>query len=986
MKKIKNICKLSVSLVLALILITGVFPPIILADTPVLFVPASEDMRGLWVTSAYNLDWPTRQGLSAEEQKREIDTILERSVSQGINAVFVQVRPVSDALYESSIFPWSHLLTGTQGQAPVDGFDPLLYWVTRGHSLGIEVHAWINPYRVTFPNQIITDPNMLSENHPARLNPSLVIAYNNALFFDPGNPAARQLIFDGVRELIENYNIDGIHLDDYFYPSQNFPDHESFERYGNGMDLHDWRRENVNELIRGLQTIIRQTNPRVRFGVSPFAIWKNDTSDPLGSATRGMESFYQQYADTRLWVIEGLVDYIVPQIYWFTGFEIADYEVLVTWWEDVVRNTNVDLYIGLAVYREVENRPNWEGEIIRQLERNKVSDVVSGSIFFRAVHMNSAVGDNIAEFFGAQNLTPTPPVNTPSVTMDALIVAQPSADRSIVNAENFWFFGSAEPGVPVFVNGEEITDRTAEGFFSVFLPLVRGQNSFTFSQAGHEPITRVITNNAPAVSQPRTMERAMILNPSPATDEWARHGNFIELRATAPAGARVAAHVGQHVVQLTQTGTATSTASNILEATFTGSFLLEIDAPAENIVELSRVVYTMEWNGITYTATSTGVIRQLGVNAPFFAEIINDTAWAFPNATTTGGSGWLMTRGQIDRVARISGNWTRLASGMWVESANIVTRIDENLTPNEIPGSPFNQGFLSEGLYIPGENIDTIVWEAPVFPAVQAEFDGRELIFSLGLQQTAPPIFYNIEDTLFSEIRVGTHNNVPAYFMTLREGVHLEGFFVEYEGGQLRLNLRRRRSLTAGNYPFEGFVFVLDPGHGGNDTGAIGPMGLIKSESILVLLQANLLKTRLEALGAEVHLSRHGDYRVELGERVEFTRNIKPDMFISLHNNATAETTNATNIRGFTVWYRNPNSRPAATSFMESLYSVNPGTNRNLAPNNANFFVVRPPWQPGILLEASFMNNIHDFSWMINPRRQVDYAWGIVNALLAYYR
>ncbi|MCL2218164.1 MAG: N-acetylmuramoyl-L-alanine amidase, partial [Defluviitaleaceae bacterium] len=167
--------------------------------------------------------------------------------------------------------------------------------------------------------------------------------------------------------------------------------------------------------------------------------------------------------------------------------------------------------------------------------------------------------------------------------------------------------------------------------------------------------------------------------------------------------------------------------------------------------------------------------------------------------------------------------------------------------------------------------------------------------------------------------------------------------------------------------------------------GALGPMGAAKSEAAIVLAQSRLLTERLEMLGATVHNVRYDDTFPTLQDRVNFNRQIKPDMFISLHNNATAETTDATNIRGFTVWYRNPNSLPAADLFMRNMYAVNPGTNRNRAPNQANFFVVRPTWSPAILLEASFMNNIQDFAWLINERRQVDYVWGIVNALLRYY-
>ena len=1022
MKKFKNLIIATLILLILLLLPIGAF-----ANPALPYVQQSTQMRGIWVTSAYNLDWPSSQGQTPAQMRAEIDDILTRAANQGINAVFVQVRPVGDALYRSEIFPWSHLITGTQGVAPAESFDPLEYWIQQAHALGIEVHAWLNPFRATFPNQNITSPAQLYANHPARQNPGLVIAYRTSLFFDPGNPAARQLIVDGAAELMRNYDLDGIHLDDYFYPSRTFPDQATFARYGAGMNLHEWRRENINALIRDLQRVTHEANSNASFGVSPFAIWMNASNDPRGSDTRGgIESYYNQYADTRRWVLEGWVDYIVPQIYWFEGNDAACFEIVLSWWEDLVQGTDVRLYIGMAPYREVEGRTGWgSGESVRQLERIANSPVARGSIFFRERFMRSSVGDAIGQFYStnlpgqvptrAQGSGVTPPQptpeqptpelpkeNSPTVIIDRLMVAQPSgATRTIQDASGFWFHGSAVPNVPVYVNGTLITDRTAEGFFSVFLPLVRGDNVFNFTQQGQDTVTRTITNTAPpAAAAPATMSVG-IINTFPAADELARVGTEITLRATAPAGATVSAEVGGQVVNMTQTNAnLQSTATNILAAQFTGTFTMNAQANDDAIVDLGRPIYTMTWNDQTRTATAAGHIRQLGIEAPMFAEVIAESAWVFPGATLTGGTNQLLARGQIDRVAAVSGDWVRLASGGWVQNVNTNTSVtnlrrwtDATLVPPKVAmpdASLLNMGFLSEGRYIAGRYWDTIKWAAPFFPAVLTEFDGNELIVSLGMQNIAPQIFYTPGGTLFSNIRIGTHNGAPAYFMTLREDVRLEGFYATYADGHLQLILRRRRPLAQGDRPFTGFTFVVDPGHGRVDPGALGPMGGQMPEATIVMNQANFLATQLETLGANVvftHQYAHGSgsTRFEVWDRVPVSRAANPDMFISLHTNSTAESTNATGIRGFTVWYRNANSRPAAAAFLDVMHDVNPQTNRNRSINQANFYVCRPMWSPHILLEASFTNNIHDFSWMINPQNQEEYARQIVNALLAYY-
>jgi len=1011
------------NILLAFLLLVLFIAPINVPGNPAMpYIKESTQMRGLWVTSVFNLDWPSSQGLTPTQLMAEIDEILYRAANQGINAVFVQVRPLADSLYRSEIFPWSHLLTGTQGVAPADNFDPLEYWVQQAHALGIEVHAWLNPFRVTHPGQNITNTAYLSANHPARLDPSLVIAHGTSLFFDPGNPAARQLIVDGAAELLRNYDIDGIHLDDYFYPGRNFPDQATFARYGGNMSLDDWRRENINTLIRDLQQITHEINPNASFGVSPFAIWKNNASDPQGSATGGMESYYEQFADTRRWVLEGWVDYIVPQIYWVEGNAAACFEAVFTWWEDVVRGTNVRLYIGLAPYREAQNWQGWSGQLIAQLERIARSPVTHGSIFFRERYMRNHVGDAIGQFFhtnlpgqvptrapGAPQTPPTQPPESPNeahpaVVIDTLMVAQPAgATRTMTDAAGFWFYGSAVPGVPVYVNGQLITDRTTEGFFSIFLPLVRGQNVFNFTQAGQPNVSRTIVNNAPAQPPaPATMEIG-ILNAFPTTDEMVRPGTTITLRATAPAGATVSAQVGNQTIQMTQTNDLHSTPDNILAAQFTGSFVLNTAAEADAIVTLGRPVYTMTFGGEAHTVAAPGYIRQLGIESPMFVEVTAQTAWMLPGPTTVGGSNWMLQRGQTDRVSAIANiwtrldsgvwadvEWTRLASGGWIQSTHLRRFKDESILPpslpDKIPANQLNLGFLSEGRYIPGDYWDTIAWAVPFFPAVNAEFNGTELIISLGMQSIAPPIFYTPGETLFSEIRIGTHNGAPAYFMTLHPGARLEGFYATYADEQLKLILRHRRSLSPGDQPFAGFTFAIDAGHGGTDPGALGPMGTTMSESDLVLIQANLLSAELEALGANVVRIRSTDIFYTLQQRVEFTRQANPDMFISLHTNSTAEITNATNIRGFTVWFRNENARPAAETFLDVMHYVNPATNRNRAANQANFYVTRPSWAPAILLEASFTNNIHDFSWLITPRYQQEYVRTIVNALLAYYR
>lgn len=303
-----------------------------------------EEMRAVWVSTIYNIDYPSTASKNNEDmQKREYIELLDELMEVGINTVFVQVRPKSDALYESDINPWSDILTGTQGKDP--GYDPMEFMIEETHKRGMEFHAWLNPYRVTTSG---TDVNALASTHPARLNPEMVIPYNNKLYYNPELDEVKAHINDTVEEIITNYDVDGIHFDDYFYPS-NYPLPAGESKDG---PVADARRQHINEMIKGVYSTIKSVDKNVEFGVSPIGIWKNKKSDVNGSNTDGGEGYYTVFADAKAWIDGGYIDYIMPQIYWQIGHAKADYKTLVEWWSKQVEGTKVDLYIGQGIYKD----------------------------------------------------------------------------------------------------------------------------------------------------------------------------------------------------------------------------------------------------------------------------------------------------------------------------------------------------------------------------------------------------------------------------------------------------------------------------------------------------------------------------------------------------------------------------------------------------------------------------------------------------------
>jgi uncharacterized lipoprotein YddW (UPF0748 family) len=351
---------------------------------PVVKTAPKREFRGVWIATVVNIDWPSDVHLSVDRQKQELLAILDADQRAGINAIILQVRPAADAFYAKSTEPWSRWLTGKQGQAPNPLYDPLEFAITEAHKRGMELHAWFNPYRATFDGNF----KALSPNHITNLHPEWFFIYGGIKLFNPGLPEVRDYIVKVILNVVDNYDIDGVHMDDYFYPDavagQKIGDTGAYKDYGGDFDdIKNWRRNNVDVLIKTLTDSIHKHKPLMKFGISPSGIWKNVGQDPDGSETHGRDSYYEQYADTRKWMKEGWIDYIVPQIYWQFGHRLAAYENLVDWWSDNTYGRH--LYIGQAPYRAFEPKSRAfhnPSEIPNQIKYLRDNPRIEGSVFF----------------------------------------------------------------------------------------------------------------------------------------------------------------------------------------------------------------------------------------------------------------------------------------------------------------------------------------------------------------------------------------------------------------------------------------------------------------------------------------------------------------------------------------------------------------------------------------------------------------------------
>ncbi len=341
------------------------------------------------MATVLNIDYPQNPTINAATLQADFNSQLYRLRQAGINVIYLQVRPAGDAIYPSKLDPWSGFISGKQGTPPVSGFDPLAYAIKTAHAQGIEVHAWVNPYRA----HMSTNVSQLAPNHLYFRHPDWIQPYNKRLYLDPGIPAVRAHLGRVIDELLAKYDLNGIHFDDYFYPypvpGELFPDSLSYAKYGAGQDLASWRRSNVNTFVRETYQRIQKAKPWVQFGISPYGVWRNIEQDPQrGSATRASVSSYDNlYGDAIGWAEAGIVDYLIPQLYWSMEYAPASHRVLVDWW---IKNTpkTTDLMIGHAAYKVYSNDidPTWKdpNEIPRQIALSRKRDRISGSVFFSA--------------------------------------------------------------------------------------------------------------------------------------------------------------------------------------------------------------------------------------------------------------------------------------------------------------------------------------------------------------------------------------------------------------------------------------------------------------------------------------------------------------------------------------------------------------------------------------------------------------------------
>ncbi len=954
-------------------------------------ISENDEMRGVWVASIGNLNYPSDKGLSKKELQAELDEILETCSEIGFNTIFFQVRPCGDALYKSEVFPQSEYVSGEQGKEADGSFDSLEYLLSKAKDYNISVHAWLNPFRATngSASKPQLDRSALSENNPARLHPEYTVAFaDGKLYYNPGLPEVRELIVSEIKYICENYpGLSGIHIDDYFYPypsgKAEFEDGEAYEKYGNGQSIADFRRSSVNAFVKSAYEAVKSVSTDLRFGVSPFGIWANKGSDTYitGSESTGLEAYSTLYCDAIAWARGGYVDYLVPQVYWSFETKAAPFDVIARWWNANLDGTGVDLYIGHGAYKAADYA---EGEMIRQLEFARALLTCRGSAFYgyADISKNTAgLFDDLKSAFSvaidyvdeskAENAPKEPEITFPI--------------ENTTTEDSTYLLGVSDPNYPVVINGEPIS-RTKDGYFSIYKTLSNGKNEFLI-QSKDETKSYTITklaspDNSANATEMKTYE---ILNEYPKGEVWLSLGDTIKVSCNAPAGSMVTAKIGGIAIELKPTKYSSTTAKNYTEL-YEGSVKLQASyAKAGDIASLGTLTFTAQKGNKTATKRAA-LVNELGKGALIYAEVKNDYSYlkvepdsSFYDDPTPA------SIGMRDYVVGYEGGFYKLRCGYYISENNVRVVKDSALYENRLLGVVVEPNVKDTFNNV--ENHTDIRFS--VTENVPVNVSTLKDKFTVTLYNTGTQMLPECEiknNPLISSYAIKIQNGNVIYEFTLKEAKNYYGFNTVYDDGMIIFRLNNPQSIHEGDTPLSGKTIIIDAGHGGNDIGAPGPasIGAKLHEADLNLSIALELRNKLAALGARVIMTREKDETLDLYDRIDILASMIPDMAISVHHNSISGSVNPSLVRGYLGLYSDCAGIMLADAVADSVTTQLARLKRPTAYQM--LAVARNHRFPSTLCEMSFICNVEEFQWTVSPGNYERSAQALADGILDFYK
>lgn len=933
----------------------------------------NREVRGLWIPSVLNITFPSKPGLTADEMRAELDDIVKTARDANLNTLCLQVRPASDALYHSDLFPTSAYLSGTQGQAADADFDPLAYLCeiaaddTNGEALA--VYAWVNPLRVTSAGQ---DVSLLSPENPAKQHPEWTFTYNNAVYYDAAIPEVRAMIAAGAAEICEKYPVAGIIFDDYFYPYPAndsagkqipVPDAKSYETYGGQFeDIADFRRDNVNRMVKACYDAVKGVSEYLQFGIAPFGIWQNDNGDNGGSDTGGMSSYSAIYCDPLAWMEGGYIDFLAPQIYWQFSTKVARFDTLVRWWNARCDEYNTPMWISHALH----NYASWNnpGEMRNQIGFARAELSYRGSLFYgypQLYENTLGVTDEIRAAYTADRTY----FEKEQVTdASAAITVTVPYNNFRYDEDGTYLLGQSHPADPLFCNGQPVS-RTKSGYFSFYTPLHDGENTFVFSQNGEE-YTHTIWKNAsppkvedtelPQTTETETAEIQPILTGAyPASLTAINHRDGLSVSVTANADAAVTAKLGETMLSLARGDTRADGT-----AVFTGT--LPLPAPTDGAV------------------ISCGTLS--------FSSVFGEHA-----LTVDGGEIYAMGDGSVIGVT-VQKNSTELkiSPTSWYYDDYIPTTAGMTTSAYEIRDGYAKVSLAGNTAYLDADGIAVTEHRGGLASFGAMTTERRDGEVRLVIPTTHPvPVNCVKEDTSFRVTLYRGHTDASAsdltgnpilssvsfvnggeeeaaytvYNFTLHERDTFYGFRVLYEDSNIVIALREPMETDlSSEKPLAGRTVVLDAGHGGSERGTLTPgthQGYDEKDCNLSIVLA--LKPKLEALGAEIILLREDDSTVDIYDRMAEIDALEPDLLLSIHQNSMPQNTDISHIRGVVGLYWTESGRSLADCVAEEIASALGRLKRETTKQR--LAMLRNYKFPATLVEIGFVTCAEEFEALV---------------------
>ena len=932
----------------------------------------TEEMRGVYIATVQNVNFPTKPGLDAADVKAELLDILATTVDAGLNTICFQVRPCSDAFYDSAIFPSSKYFAAKEGD-PLP-LDVLETFVPLCHEKGVKFIAWVNPYRVTNFKSESKEAALatLSEKNPAKMHPEWTVFYGGKLFFDPGIPEVQKLVSDGVDEIFTGYDVDGVIYDDYFYPypveNEEFDDAATFEKYAEpSQSLADFRRESVNRMVKASYETVKKHGKEKTFGISPFGIWKNASSDPAGSETAGFEAYNSLYCDALAWIRGGYIDYISPQIYWQTGYKIADFSVLTRWWSAQVDGTDVDLIISQAAYR-VSSFDKKAQEIVNQIQYARSFMGVTGNIQYGYADIKKnteGLRDALRNLY-SHDYEPEAAYTEP---IDGIAFSFPK-NGAKVNCGSTYVLAASDPNFPVYGETGKIA-RTKSGFLATRMNVLAGKNTLTLSQNGKEYRYTLTGREVQSGTDLGAFKMASA-DPGENTSLRVRENEKISVSVQAPVGSAVSvSFLGKSYPLEPAQKAETEDENSTLAVTYSGSI------SAEKVVKNEKLLFFCE-RGEESVTMRGGTVEIFSAKTPFSAVLTqNDVPLKIAPNSSFYDDFLNAQAGMTDDVSEERGDYFRLAFGGWVGKENV--REEEKVAADS--------ELLSIRSRVKDKRFELLLENAAAVPltAQVSENDFVITLFHTAFQQTGKPGKI-CKNSLFSGLAATRSGKDCILTLNLIDPLNFYGFEYAYTEDGILFSFTLPQNFSAGEKPLSGKTIAIDAGHGGIDSGA---PGFLSDDGILWEKYFNfqvacILRDKLEKLGAKVVMVRTDDTNITMEDRREMLNRLKPDLCVSVHHNSLPETSDANSARGVLGLYWAHSGRLLAKSVQNSL--VNALMTFDCGVSRQRLGMCRNHKFPLSIFEIGFMCSPSEYERMFQKDYSDTVAEAIADGILDYYR